>query len=462
MGRLMVGVSGVRGEYPDTLTLEIAERFGRAFATLLASRARGGAAVKIILGRDTRQSGAALAEAIAEGVQAGGVDVVDLGQVSTPGAALMIETVGADGGIVVTASHNPLPYNGIKFMSPAGTNLPPDGVTALRAIYDSGQFAAPARRGTRTANGDTDATHVAAVVRIVDVAAIAARRFAVVLDSINGAGGTSGVMLLKQLGCEVVHVNGEPTGEFAHAPEPIAENLGQLCEAVRVHDAHIGFAQDPDADRLVIADEAGRFIGEEYTLALTAAFLLSDPARRGDLATNLSTTRMIDDVAARAGVRVHRTPVGEVNVAAKMVQAGCVFGGEGNGGVMHPEVVVVRDSLAAMAMMLNYLADSGRRVSDLVADLPRYVMVKDKFPCPPAAAGEILAEAEAAFAGRAGAAIDTQDGLRVDLPSGWVHVRASNTEPIMRITAEAAEADAADAIARQVRQIADNILSRQG
>ena len=462
MGRLMVGVSGVRGEYPETLTDEIAKRFGRAFATLLASRAAAGHAVKIILGRDTRPSGAALAEKISEGVQAGGVDVVDLGPVSTPGAALMIRTLGADGGIVVTASHNPLPYNGIKFMSPAGTNLPPDGVAALRAIYDGGDFPAPARRGTQAVNGDTDAAHVAAVVKIVDVPAIAARRFKVVLDSINGAGGRSGVMLLKRLGCEVVHVNGEPTGQFAHAPEPIAANLDQLCRAVADSGADIGFAQDPDADRLVIADEAGRFIGEEYTLALTAAFFLSDPARRGDLATNLSTTRMIDDVAARAGVRVHRAAVGEVHVAAKMVEAGCVFGGEGNGGVMHPKVVMVRDSLTAMALMLNYLAESGRRVSDLVADLPRYVMVKDKFPCPVAAAGEILAAAQAALAGRSGAAVDTQDGLRVDLPDRWVHVRASNTEPIMRITAEAADADAAGAIASEVRTISDNILSHKG
>ncbi len=451
MSRLMVGVSGVRGVVGKTLTAEVARQFGRAFATML------GPGKTIALGRDTRTSGPMLRDAVVAGLTAGGVNVVDLGIVSTPGVALMIKQLSADGGIVITASHNPLPYNGIKFMTPAGLNLSAEQASRLKEIWEGGEAPPAGKPGKARKNDRTQDIHVRAVCAIADCRLIASRRFKVVLDSINGAGCVGTARLIKAMACELVHINGEPTGEFVHEPEPIAANLSGLCKAVRRARADVGFAQDPDADRLVIVDETGRFIGEEYTLALTSAFVLR--SRKGDLATNLSTTRMMDDVAAAAGVTLYRTPVGEANVAAKMVEAGCIFGGEGNGGVMDPRVVIVRDSFVAISLMLNYLAKTQKTVSQLVAELPRYEMLKEKFPCPPGAAPKILAAAQAAFAARRQAKINTEDGLRVDLPEGWVHVRASNTEPIMRITAEAPTAGAAKAIAGEVRTIADRVLA---
>jgi len=454
MSRLMMGVSGVRGIVGEALTEEVAEGLGRSFAAMLGGGGR------IALGRDSRPSGPALSRAIVEGLTAGGISVVDLGVVSTPGVALMIRRLEADGGVVVTASHNPLPYNGIKFMSPAGLNLPAEEADRLRQIWSSGPPAPTGPRGTVTQDERTHELHVAAACGIIDAAAVAARGYKVVLDSVNGAGGAGGAMLLRRLGCELVHINAEPTGEFAHAPEPVAANLTGLCDAVAAGGADVGFAQDPDADRLVIVDETGRFLGEEYTLALTSAFVLR--GRRGDLATNLSTSRMMDDVAASAQVTLHRAPVGEAHVAARMIEAGCVFGGEGNGGVIHPDVVMVRDSLVGMALTLACMAETHRTIGELADELPKYHMLKDKFPCPQAAADEVLAAARAALAGRDGARINETDGLRVDLPEGWVHVRASNTEPIVRITAEAADPDDARRLAAEVRRLADAVTGGGG
>ncbi|HUU22206.1 MAG TPA: phosphoglucosamine mutase [Phycisphaerae bacterium] len=450
MGRLIVSVSGVRGTVDDVLNAEIAEQFGRAFATML------GAGRTIALGRDTRASGAMLRDAIVAGLAAGGVNVVDLGVISTPGVALMIKRLGADGGVVITASHNPLPYNGIKFMTPEGLGLPAGQAEQLKAIWESGKFSTAERSGTVTKDDRTAGLHVQAVLDVVDVAAIRQRKFKVVLDSINGAGCVEGSMLLRELGCAAVQINGEPTGEFAHTPEPREENLTGLCDVLREEGADVGFAQDPDADRLAIVDENGTYIGEEYTCTLTAAFVLRQ--RKGDIAANLSTTRMMDDVAAAAGVKVVRTPTGEANVVAAMLAHGCIFGGEGGGGAIDPRVVAVRDSLVGMALMLNYMAETGRTVSALVDAIPRYEMVKDKFACPMAAAPRILAAVKAAYAGRKGAQVNDVDGIRVDLPEGWVQVRASNTEPIMRITAEAPPGGEASRLAAEARAIADGIL----
>ncbi|MDY7011820.1 MAG: phosphoglucosamine mutase [Planctomycetota bacterium] len=450
MSRLMVGVSGVRGIVGEALTAEVAEQFGRAFATMLPVGAT------IALGRDTRPSGAMIRDAVVAGLSAGGINVIDLGVVSTPGVALMIKHLSAEGGIVITASHNPAPYNGIKFMTPSGQNLPDDQARRLKDIQRSGKFSSAQTPGTTTQNDRTHDIHVRSVCDIVDVETVSSRKFKVVLDSINGAGCVGTGLLLKKLGCELVHFNGEPTGQFAHEPEPVAANLDGLCEAVRRHHADIGFAQDPDADRLVVVDENGRFIGEEYTLALSSAFVLR--RRKGPLATNLSTSRMMDDLAASAGVQLYRTPVGEANVADVMVREGCIFGGEGNGGVMDPRVVLVRDSFVGIALVLNYLAETGKKVTELIAELPRYHMLKDKFPCPQADAVKILSAVREALASRPGATVNDEDGLRVDLPDGWVHVRASNTEPIMRIIAEAGDAEAAGKIVENVRKIAEKAL----
>jgi phosphomannomutase len=461
MDRLIVSVSGVRGTVGGTLTPEVACQFGCALATMLKESA-GQKPLRVVLGRDTRPSGAMLARAIGAGLQGCGVGVVDLGVVSTPGAALMTTLLKADGGVILTASHNPQEYNGIKFLQPIGTGLWAQDAQRLRDIWESRRFALAGALeiGGEEREARTAGFHVDAVCATADVKGVAARRFKVVLDTINGAGCVEAPMLLGRLGCECAHINAEATGRFAHTPEPIEENLTGLCAAVRKHRAAIGFALDPDADRLAIVDETGRYIGEEYTLALAAFFVLS--RRKGTIATNLVTSRMVDDIAASAGARVVRAPTGEANVAQAMIREGeaCVLGGEGNGGVIDPRVVKVRDSLVGMAMVLQLMAQTGKTVSQLVRQLPAYVMRKTKFPCPLEAVGPILQAARAFFAGRSEAAFNDSDGLRVDLPEGWVCARASNTEPIARIIAEARDEAAVNALIRPVREAAMKIIGQ--
>jgi phosphomannomutase len=310
----------------------------------------------------------------------------------------------------------------------------------------------PLATGKLTHDGSAARVHIDRVLRNVDVAAIRAKNFTVVLDSVNGSGCVPGRMMLEELGCTVVHIYGEQTGIFGHVPEPLAENLLDLAAAVRDSKGHhhasaaCGFAQDPDADRLAIVDERGSFIGEEYTLVLAALRMLQRHGS-GALATNLSTSRMIDDVAALfPGSHVVRTAVGEANVVAGLRPVNGILGGEGNGGVILPTVCWVRDSLSAMALVLELLAHQGRPLSAVVADLPRWSMVKKKFELSAiggmAAVAPALAKARTALPG---ARVSDTDGIRLDVDTGWVHLRASNTEPIIRLIAEgrtAAEAEA--------------------
>ena len=452
MDRLMVSVSGVRGTIGATLTPDVASNFGRAFAQML------GTGATVVLGRDTRPSGPMIRSAVVAGLSAGGVNAVDLGVVTTPGVALMTRKLGAAGGVVITASHNPPQYNGIKFLQASGTGLTAADAGRLKEMWEAAEFPSVGvdDLGTLSEDGSTHEAHVEAVCGICDPEAIAAGGFRAVVDSINGAGCAVTPMLLERLGCELVHLNGEPNGDFAHAPEPIEENLGGLCEAVREHGAAIGFAQDPDADRLVVVDERGRFIGEEYTLALATAFVLR--GAKGKVAANLATSRMIDDIAAAAGCEVVRAPTGEANVAEAMQREGCIFGGEGNGGVIDPRVVLVRDSLVGMAMLLQYLTETGKTLGELADAIPSYVMRKTKMACPAGAADEVVRATRDLYASREDARLNDSDGLRVDVPEGWLCVRASNTEPIMRIIAEARDAKTVDAMVDQVARIAEEVV----
>jgi len=456
MDRLMVGVSGVRGVVGGSLTPRVACDFGCAFGTML------GAGRTVVVGRDSRASGPMLRGAAVAGLLATGVDVVDLGLVSTPAAALMTARLGADGGAVITASHNPAEYNGMKFFRPTGTALAAAAAERLKEIWQSGRFALAdhAGQGAESSHSGAAAAYVEAVCETCDVDAVSRRRFKVVLDSVNGAGCTASRMLLERLGCELVHLNGRPDGRFAHPPEPVEENLSELMEAVRSHGADVGFAQDADADRLAVVDEAGRFLGEEYTLALAAAFTFR--RRRGPVATNLSTSRMVDDLAAAAGCEVVRAPTGEANVVDAMVREGCILGGEGGGGVIDPRVAGVRSSLSGIAMVLEYLAETRKTLGELVGEIPRYVMIKTKLPCPAGEAEKIVARAGQAFAGREGARLNDADGLRVDLPDRWVSVRASNTEPIVRIIAEAPRREDAEALVAKMRALAEQALAAGG
>lgn len=442
---LMISVSGVRGIIGETLTPTLAVEMGAAFGSHLG----GGT---IVLGRDSRPSGEMIKGAAKSGLLAVGCHVVELGIVSTPGTAIMISELGAAGGVVITASHNPIEWNGIKFLTKEGYAPPPEEAEKIFARYREKHFNYKyvERVGQLERDLTTSQRHVVRVLKTLDAAAIKRRQLRVVLDSVNGAGGGEGKLLLEHLGCRVEHVNAEPTGQFAHPPEPTAENLVSLCEEVRRHGADVGFAQDPDADRLAVVDNTGRYIGEEYTIALAAKQMFA--RRPGPAAVNLSTSRMIDDLAAATGGKavVHRTAVGEANVARAIHAQRCVIGGEGNGGVIDPRVGSVRDSLVGMGLVLSLLAEDWRPLAAIVDEMPRYVMVKQKYEMEPA---RIRAWLESARALARGARVNESDGLRIDWPEGWVHLRPSNTEPIARVIAEAKDAATAEALAKRVAEL---------
>jgi phosphomannomutase len=296
------------------------------------------------------------------------------------------------------------------------------------------------------------------VLEHVDALGISAKRFKVVLDSVNGAGCVATATLLNKLGCQLVHLNAVPNGKFPHEPEPTEKNLAGLCEQVRRQKAAVGFAQDPDADRLAIVDETGAYIGEEYSLALAAQLILSK--KKGGVAvTNLSSSRMLDDVAARYGARVIRTPVGEANVVQAMLAHDAVIGGEGNGGVIDLRIVPGRDSLVGIAYILQLLTATGKTISQLIGELPRYQIIKTKFDCLREDADRAVTALREHFASENP---DTQDGIRIDWPDAWVHARPSNTEPIMRIIAEAPDGATAGERIDAVRHVVDRTLGRSG
>lgn len=431
---LIISISGMRGIVGENLTPSIAAEYGCAFGTYLRkSDPNQQNKLRVCIGRDSRVSGQMLLSAVSAGLSSAGIDVIDLGVVSTPGVGVMQRHFGCAGGVVITASHNTIQYNGIKLLLGNGIAPPATVAEKIKNIYLSKDFdfVKSVNSGALTTSYQTDEIHLDKVLVIVDKDAIAAKKFKVVLDSVNGAGGRVGKKLLEILGCQVVAINNEATGLFAHAPEPIRENLTQLCETVTSESASVGFAQDPDADRLAIVDENGEFIGEEYTLALAAKYIYTD--KTGPSATNLSTSRMIDDIAVAAGSEVIRTAVGEANVAEAMVNNDCIIGGEGNGGVIDLRVGPIRDSLVGMALVLALLADSGKTISQMVDQIGGYHMHKGKLNANKDQAAKIIDKVKTIFTD---AKIDTTDGCRFDFDDGWVHLRTSNTEPIMRTIVE--------------------------
>lgn len=432
---LIISISGMRGIVGESLTASVAADYGRAFGTFLRNKQpTEEEKLSVCIGRDSRPSGQMLKSAVAAGLCDIGIDVVDLGIVTTPCVGVMIRELACSGGVVVTASHNPAQYNGIKLLLSNAVAPPADATERIKRYFFDKDFSLidSPNRGKVTSNKQTNVTHIEKVLAIIDKEAIAAKRFKVALDSVNGAGGPVTKKMLSELGCEVVAINDEPTGLFAHTPEPTAENITDLCEVVRTKAAAIGFAQDPDADRLAIVDEAGTYIGEEYTLALAAKYVFSK--RTGFAATNLSTSRMIDDIAEEAGGQVIRTPVGEANVAAAMLQHNCIIGGEGNGGVIDLRVGPIRDSLVGIAFVLQLMTETGNSISQLVGQIGGYYMSKDKFAADQSQVRQILNSAKEVFAD---SKLDTSDGCRFDFDDGWLHLRASNTEPVMRVIVEA-------------------------
>ncbi len=423
----IISVSGLRGIVGDTLTPEVAARYATAFAAVLQPG-------DIFMGRDSRPSGKMLSQAIQAALQAVGRNTIDGGIMATPTVAVQLMTCRAAGGIQITASHNPLPYNGLKLFSAKGRVIPaPMG----KQVLDRYRSAGPGRTahdklGVGSDCEDTITYHLSAVLEIVNTQRIRQRQFRVILDSNHGAGGLLGRRLLDELNCQVTIIGAEPNGQFAHAPEPIAENLTGVLKAIPETKADIGFCQDPDADRLAIIDQSGRYIGEEYTIALCADHILRQ--RKGPIVTNCSSSRMSEDLAKRYGVPFYRSAVGEANVVDAMIAHEAIFGGEGNGGPIDPRVVLVRDSFAGMALILDAMAAREMKISQLAGELPHYEIVKTKISLPPEKLPAALNALEKHFSD---ASCDRLDGLRLDWPDRWLLVRGSNTEPVVRIIAEA-------------------------
>ena len=454
--QLIITISGLRGIVGENLTDSVAMEYGSAFGTFLKSvHPKRKEKLSVCIGADSRPSGPMLKSAVTAGLSAVGIDVIDLGVVSTPGVGIMVRELKCSGGVVITASHNPIQYNGIKLLLGNGVAPPPDAAERIKQCFLNKKvtFVDSPHCGQVKFNEQTDDTHIAKVLAIVDKEAIAAQKFKVVLDSVNGAGGRVTKKLFAKLGCEVIAINDEPSGIFAHRPEPTAKNLTGLCKVVKTEQVEIGFAQDPDADRLAIVDEKGTCIGEEYTLVLAAKHIFSK--KTGKVATNLSTSRMLDDVCEEAGCQVVRTAVGEANVAAAMLEHDCIIGGEGNGGVIDLRVGPIRDSLVGIAFVLQLMAETGKSISRLVGEIGGYYMSKDKFVADSSQAAQILDLAQKTFTN---AKLNTIDGCRFDFDDGWLHLRASNTEPVMRVIVEAKDQRTAQKYIDEVLKIRKEVL----
>ena len=425
---LMISVAGVRGIVGDSLTPPVLARFAAAFSRELPPG-------PVVVGRDARVSGPMVLAAVSAGVTAAGRDLVDIGLATTPATQLAVEHLGAAGGIILTASHNPAPWNALKFLSSRGEFLGPAEGQAVRARFESDRelWAGFDRLGTVKGESHALEWHLERVLslRHIDVAKIRARRLRVVVDGCASVGGVAVPRLLRELGAEAIEVDCEPNGRFTRELEPLPENLGTLAARVRESGADFGVAVDPDADRAAFVDAAGKPLGEEYTVALGTRVALQ--TEKGPVVTNLSTSRILDAVCDTFGVSLHRTPVGEAHVVSRMRALGAVAGGEGNGGMILPAAHFGRDGLVAVALIAQAVAASGRSLRELAGELPVYSMVKSKLERS-TEPWERTAERIRASFGAFHA--DTTDGLRFDRGDEWVHVRASGTEPVVRVIAE--------------------------
>jgi phosphomannomutase len=455
-GQLIISVSGLRGVVGDTLTADVARRYVAAFAEVLPAGA-------VLVTRDGRANGSQLVQPVAAGLSQGGKrQVIDADIAATPTTGVLVRSLGCAGGIQISASHNPAEYNGLKLFSAEGRVVPAAFGEMVLQRYQNLESSNSAAKFQHPPSSiehlsDTTSAHLKLIESIVDVNAIRKHRFRVLLDANHGSGSVLGRVLLERLGCEVIVAGGEPDGRFAHEPEPTRENLsGVLADVARIG-ADIGFAQDPDADRLAIIDERGRYIGEEYTLALCADHVLRRTP--GPVVTNCSSSRMTEDVARKYDVPFFRSAVGEANVVDLMLREGAVFGGEGNGGVIDPRIGLVRDSFVGMAIVLSAMAERGMAVSALANELPSYVIHKAKVTVEQARIAQAYGALEKHFHT---AAPDRLDGLRLDFPArdggsdAWLLVRASNTEPIVRIIAEAGTASEAARLCEEAAAIIES------
>jgi phosphomannomutase len=455
----MISVSGMRGHVGTDLTPELVARHAAALGAWVRSATRsdpgGGAPPVVVLGRDARTSGPMFARAATAGLMSVGVDVVELGVVPTPTVQMAVEHHHAGAGLILTASHNPIEWNALKFVGPDGIFLDASAGERVRALADEG----PPRAGWDgigevREDPEAVARHLDAILRlpVLDLGAIRRRRFHVAVDCVRGAGAVAILPLLERLGCRVSGINLEADGRFPRPPEPIPENLGELGELVRRSGADLGVAVDPDVDRLAVVDETGRAIGEDYTLAFAVRAVLDRRSRTEvspKVVVNLSTSLVVEDAAREAGATLLRAPVGEANVARAIRDQNAVIGGEGNGGVMYPALHIGRDAPLGLALILHLIGTSGVTVAGLVDAAPRYTIVKAKGPRGPAL-GPLYDRLRRRFAD---AAADDRDGLRLSWTDRWLHIRPSGTEPIVRLIAEAPTSAEAEALVSAGREL---------
>ena len=434
----MISVSGIRGRVGFGLDPVVVASYSAAFGAWARA---SGASRAVVLGRDSRVTGPLFHGVARAALESVGADVIDLGLTTTPTLQMAVEHHRAAGGLCITASHNPIEWNALKFIGPDGIFLSASAGAAMRAVLEQGiPYARWDSLGSTTPDVAAIGRHLDAVLALpyVDRAAIRARKFRVAYDACRGAGGAIIPELLDRLGCDMRAINTETDGRFPRPPEPVPENLGHLERLVRETGADVGFATDPDVDRLALVSDEGKAIGEDYTLAFACRVVLRH--RKGHVVANLSTSQVVDDAVRAAGQTLIHAPVGEVNVALRMRAEGAVIGGEGNGGVILPELHLGRDAPLAVALTLQLLAEERRSVSAIVADSPRYVIIKDKLP---RSDGPLDAAYRALRGGFPDATAGTEDGLRLTWKDRWIHLRPSGTEPVIRVIAEAPTREAA-------------------
>ncbi|MFI3323658.1 MAG: phosphoglucosamine mutase [Rikenellaceae bacterium] len=449
---LIKSISGIRGTIggcpSDNLTPIDVVKFTTAYARLLTER-NPDKRLTVVVGRDARISGAMVNNLIEGTLMGCGVDVINIGMCTTPGTEMAVVTYGADGGIIITASHNPKQWNALKLLNAKGEFLNAAEGGQILEYADDVNYSYPAIDSIGRVKGrvDFNPTHIAQVLSMaaVDVDAVAARKLKVVVDAVNSIGGVVIPELLSAMGCEVICVNCEPTGEFAHNPEPLAENLTEISEVVRREGADLGVVVDPDVDRLALVCEDGEMFGEEYTLVAVADYILT--LKKGATVSNLSSSRALRDVTLAHGCSYSASAVGEVNVVEMMKATGAVIGGEGNGGVIYPELHYGRDSLVGVALFLTYFVKRGMSMSELRAIFPAYFASKNKIELTPEIdVDALLVEIKSRYSDEQ---VTDIDGVKIDFAETWVHLRKSNTEPIVRIYTEAGSQAEADELAEK-------------
>lgn len=450
---LIKSISGIRGTIGgptgENLTPIDVVKFTTAYARLIAERNPEKEHVTIVVGRDARLSGELVNDLVEGTLLAAGANVINIGMCTTPGTEMAVITKQADGGIIITASHNPRQWNALKLLNAEGEFLSDAEGKQVLAMAEDTTYNYPAigRIGKVIAREDFNDEHIRQVLALplVDVEKVKARRFRVVVDAVNSIGGVVIPRLLRELGCEVICLNCDPTGEFAHNPEPLPENLTEIAEVIVREGADLGIVVDPDVDRLAFVSEDGSMFVEEYTLVAVADYILS--RKVGNTVSNLSSSRALRDVTERHGGRYAAAAVGEVNVVAKMKEVGAIIGGEGNGGVIYPELHYGRDALVGTALFLTYLAEKGMKMTELRKTYPAYFASKNKIELTPAIdVDKVLAEMKSRYQHEQ---VTDIDGVKIDFAKNWVHLRKSNTEPIIRVYTEAKTMEEAEALAQR-------------